>query len=131
MKTLVVDTHALVWHLTWPKRLGKAARRQLLAVDKGVAKALIPAIVLVELTLLREAGRRVIGPLEVEAAIRMNPNISVYPMDLAQSKEFVLAGSIEDPFDRLVIAAARAADAPLLTADATIQASGLAAVIWD
>lgn len=131
MKAAVIDTHALVWYLSDPKRLGKKARRHLSAVDKGRARVLIPAIVLVELALVREAGRRVIGPIEVEAAIAANANLEVLPLDLAQSKEFVLLGSCEDPFDRMLIAAARVVDAPLLSADQRIASSGLATVVWD
>lgn len=130
MKTAVVDTHTLVWYLSDPKRLGKKARQHLAAVDKGRARVLIPAIVLVELALVREAGRRVIGPVEVEAAIAANANIEVLPLDLAQSKEFVLLGSCEDPLDRMIIAAARVMAAPLLTVDERITASGLAKCVW-
>lgn len=131
MKAFVLDTHTLVWYLSAPKRLGKSARRSLASVDKGKARALIPAVVLVELALLREAGRRVIGTLEVEAAMKVNSNVCLHPMDLAQAKEFGLLGSLPDPFDRLVVAAARSAEAPLLSADGVIQASGLAPVLWD
>jgi PIN domain nuclease of toxin-antitoxin system len=131
VKTAVIDTHALVWYLSDPKRLGKKARRHLAAVDRGAARVLIPAIVLVELALVREAGRRVIGPVEVEAAIAANANVEILPLDLAQSKEFVLLGSCPDPFDRMIIAAARVATAPLLTVDERITASGLAQVVWE
>ncbi len=131
MKAFVLDTHTLVWYLSAPKRLGKLARRSLASVDKGKALALIPAIVLVELALLREAGRRVIGTLEVEAAMKLNSNVCLHPMDLAQAKEFALLGSLPDPFDRLVVAAARSAEAPLLSADGVIHASGLTPVLWD
>ncbi len=131
MKTFVLDTHTLVWFLSAPKRLGKGARRHLSAVDRGAGRALIAAITLVELTLLREAGRRVIGLLEVEVALAANPNLQILTLDLPQSKEFALLQSLEDPFDRLVVAAARATNFPLLTADERITASGLVQVIWD
>jgi PIN domain nuclease of toxin-antitoxin system len=131
VKVAVIDTHALVWYLSDPKRLGKKARRHLTAVDKGTARLLIPAIVLVELALVREAGRRVLGPVEVEAAIAANGNLEILPLDLAQSKEFVLLGSSRDPFDRMVIAAARVMGVPLLTVDQRIASSGLAHVVWD
>lgn len=131
MKIAVIDTHALVWYLSDPKRLGKKARRHLSAVDRGRAKVLIPAIVLVELALVREAGRRVIGPVEVEAATAANANLEVLPLDLAQSREFVLLGSCADPFDRMILAAARVVGVPLVTADERIASSGLAKTMWD
>ena len=39
--------------------------------------------------------------------------------------------SLADPFDRMVVAAARAAELPLVTADPTIASSGLVDVIWE
>jgi len=42
-----IDTHALVWYLLRPKRLGRPARRFLRAADAGRAEVLIPAVVAV------------------------------------------------------------------------------------
>ena len=67
MNQACIDTHALVWYLSRPKRLGRAAARLLRAADAGRAEILVPAIVLIELTLLREAGRNVVGVPQVEA----------------------------------------------------------------
>jgi len=100
-----LDAHALVWHLSKPARLGRAAARLLRDADRGRTAVLIPAIVAVELTLLRQAGRNTTGVPQLE--------------------------SLRDPFDRMVVAAARAAGAPLVTGDATIHASALVDVVWD
>ncbi len=131
MKKFVLDTHALVWHLSLPKRLGKAAHRVMTQVDQGKAMALIPAIVAVELALLRETGRRVPGPPELQALIQAHPGFQILPMDLAQATEFMLLGYLQDPFDRLVVAAARVSSVPLLTADERITHSSLVPIIWD
>ena len=50
---------------------------------------------------------------------------------MTQASELVLLESLADPFDRLIVAAARAAGAPLITGDATIDASALVETIWD
>jgi len=128
---VVVDTHALVWHLSQPKRLGLGARRLLKQADQGKLLVLIPAIVVVELTLLRESGRRVVGPAEVQALLAEHGSFELLPLDLAQAAEFTLLASLLDPFDRLVVAAARTATATLLTADQRITDSGLARVVWE
>jgi PIN domain nuclease of toxin-antitoxin system len=129
VKEYVLDTHTFVWWAAAPKRLGKAAARALGAVDRGKARAWIPAIIAVELTLLREAGRRLPGPAEIEAATKRNTEVRVLPVDVKQALEFALLGSIRDPFDRLIVAAARAAGMPLITADTTIAESDLVEVI--
>ena len=131
MNRIVLDTHTLVWHLSQPKRLGAGARRLLKQADQGKLVALIPAIVVVELTLLREAGRRVVGPAEVQTVLADHGSFQFLPLDLPQAVEFTLLASLLDPFDRLVVAAARASAATLLTADARITDSGLARVVWD
>lgn len=131
MKQIVLDTHALIWHLSAPKRLGKAAHRIMTQVDQGKTLAIVPAIVAVELALLREAGRRVPGPPELQALLQNHPSFRLLPIDLIQATEFMLLGSLRDPFDRLVVAAARVSSASLLTADERITHSSLIKIIWD
>jgi PIN domain nuclease of toxin-antitoxin system len=131
MKQACIDTHALVWHLSRPKRLGRAAARLLREADAGRAEILVPAIVLIELTLLREAGRNVVGVPQVEALFNAQPAFQLQPLDMTQASEFILLESLADPFDRLVVAAARGASMPLITADTTNEESALVEIIWD
>lgn len=131
MKRAVLDTHALVWHLTSPKRLGAGARKALRDADSGRTEILIPAIVIVELTLLQRAGRKTVGAAEVHAVLAAQPAFRVAPLDLAQAIEFSLLSNIGDPFDRMIVAAARVLDAPLVTADDAIHTAALVPVIWD
>lgn len=126
-----IDTHALVWYLSRPKRLGRAAARLLREADAGRAEILVPAVVLIELTLLREAGRNVVGVPQVGALLAAQPAFKLLPLEMAQASEFALLESLSDPFDRLIVAAARAAGAPLITGDGTIDASALVETIWD
>lgn len=130
MKRACIDTHALVWHATRPKRLGRMAIRWLREADAGRAEIVIPAIALIELTLLREAGRDVLGIQQVEALLASGP-FELQPLDLAQTLEFAQLDTVADPFDRMIIAAARAAELPLITADGAITASALVTTIWD
>lgn len=131
MKDFVLDTHAFAWWAQSPRRLGRRARKLLAQVDVGKARAWIPAIVGVELSLLREAGRRLVTVADLEAATRRNACVRVLPLDLGQATEFSLLSGLDDPFDRMIVAAARATGRPLISADARIQDSDLVAVIWD
>ncbi len=130
MKTYVFDTHAFVWYVQG-RRLPKAVSRVLRGINAGHSGAWIPAMVPIELSLLRERGRSAIGVPELEATLARNPAIQLLPLDLAQAREFALLTSVRDPFDRLIIAAARAVCAPLLSADEAIAATGLVPVIWN
>ena len=131
MRQACIDTHALVWYLSRPKRLARSARRLLREADAARAVVLVPAIVAVELSLLREAGRNTVGVAQLEALMAAQPAFSVLPLDLAQAVEFALLEAVRDPFDRMVVAAARAAGAPLITADEAIHESALVEVVWD
>jgi PIN domain nuclease of toxin-antitoxin system len=126
-----IDTHALVWYLSRPKRLGRSARSLLREADSGRVSVLVPAIVAIELSLLREAGRDIVGVPQLEALLAAQPAFRLLPLDLPQAREFAFLQSVRDPFDRLILAAARMTGAPLITADATIHSSALVEAVWD
>jgi PIN domain nuclease of toxin-antitoxin system len=126
-----IDTHALVWHLTRPKRLGRKAARFLREADRGRAVVNIPAIVGVELTMIAEAGRRSVSVAELDALLVAHPAFRVLPLDAEQLREFAALGAVGDPFDRMIVAAARVCRQPLLTADGDIADTELVRVIWD
>lgn len=130
MKSYVFDTHAFVWYVRG-RRVGRAAARALREIDRGTSRAWVPAVLAIELALLRERRRSEIGIPELEATLERNAEIRPLPLDLAQAREFALLPVVRDPFDRLILAAARCLRCPLLSADESIAASGLAQVIWD
>jgi PIN domain nuclease of toxin-antitoxin system len=53
----VVDTHALVWHVTEAPDLSASARAILLDADAGNRTIVVPSIVVVEIVYLVEKGR--------------------------------------------------------------------------
>jgi PIN domain nuclease of toxin-antitoxin system len=130
VRRAAIDTHALAWYLTAPRRLGRAATRWLRDAEAGKAEIAIPAVVPIELALLREAGRKVVGPAEIQALVSAQPCIGICPLDLEQAREFVLLMSLPEPFDRMIVAAARVRAGPLITADDVIAQSGLVETVW-
>ncbi len=131
MRRACIDTHALVWYLARPKRPGSVALRWLRDAGRGRAEILIPAIVPIELALLRQGGRDVAGVSHIEALLAAQPAFQLFPLDLEQAAEFVLLEAFDDPFDRLVVAAARRAEVPLITADHVIAQTALVETVWD
>jgi PIN domain nuclease of toxin-antitoxin system len=128
--SLVADTHALVWHLIAPRKLGKAARRALAAADDGRWRCYVPAVVLIEVWLLQERGRLRVGPAQLLESIAGHPGYVVLPLDVEQAVEFGALPGIRDPMERMIVAAARATGSRLLTSDAALGAHGVA-VVWD
>jgi PIN domain nuclease of toxin-antitoxin system len=130
MASLVLDTHALVFTLQAPGRLGRRARTALQRVEAGRDQAWIPAAVLAEIVLLHELGRIGVGLPEVRIAINERANLHFLPLDLEQLDVFRGLTAVRDPFDRLIISAARCLGAQLVSRDSAVSASGLVRVVW-
>jgi len=78
MRNYVVDTHALVWHLTDDPRLGKKAKQILETPDN---RLVLPAIVLAEAKYIADRQRILVSFPEILAAIIADPRCTVYPID--------------------------------------------------
>ncbi len=130
MATVVADTHALVWHLTDPERLGKGARRALANVDGGRWFCHVPVITLIEIGLLYERGRLRVGPTQILEVLARHAGYGILPLDIQQVMEFVSLTAVRDPMDRLILAAARATGARLVSADRALGGRGVDR-LWD
>lgn len=131
MADFVLDTHACIYALVAPGRLGKAARRALASAEAGRAVAWVPAAVAAEIVLLRELDRIKVGLPELRAAMEASGFLRFLGLDLRQMDEFSAHKSIADPFDRLIVSACRAVDAMLVSRDTALTDSGLVRVVWD
>jgi PIN domain nuclease of toxin-antitoxin system len=135
MDTYVIDTHAWVWQMFQPKKLGIGAARVLSAADRGEARIHIPAVVLAELLMI--ANKRRLENLTPEIiprvvhAVRTHPAYSFSGL----TPELVLASqahvAVPEIFDRLVVTEARLRGVSLITRDPEIHAAGLVPIIWD
>ena len=127
---LVADTHAIVWYLTKPQKLGARARRGFEAADAGRALCCVPAIALVEIALLQERRRITVGPGEVLRALNGRAGYAVLALDAEQALAFASLVGVRDPMDRMVLAAARATSGRLISADDALDGFGVER-LWD
>ena len=128
---IVLDTHAWVWWLAKPKKLGKKGAR---AIDKA-NRIGISAISIWEVAAKVAMGKlRFDRPCDVwidEALIddariellHLLPRISIDAVRLSWPHQ--------DPADRFIVATARAHDAILITADQQMHDSGLVSCVWE
>jgi PIN domain nuclease of toxin-antitoxin system len=128
--TFVADTHALVWHLTEQRRLGRAARRAFRSADAARSLCWVPAVSLVEISLLYEKGRLRINLARVLETLAGHPGYAVLALDVEQTLAFASFPAVRDPMDRLVLAAARATSSRLISADEALDGHGVERV-WD
>jgi len=119
----LLDTHVLLWLLTDDPALGDQARQLILrrpahysaasawelAIKAGLGKVTIPDGLAAE---LRDAGL-------VELPVTSEHALAVRAVSLPH----------RDPFDRLLVAAARIEGLTLLTADRVLLAAGLPGVV--
>lgn len=132
--TFVTDTHALIHHVTdQKKKLGRRARRIFDRADRGTDSILVPFTVLEEVMLLSEVGKiRLPLPFrDLVISLAQADNFDLGVNDTAVLLEAAIFTGIRDPYDRMIIAQARAAGLPLITADGKIQESGLVRTVWD
>ena len=128
---IVLDTHAWVWWLTKPDRLGRKAERAL-AKAKQIG---IPAICPWEVAMKANAGQlRFDRPYDIwiDEALAEDPRVELLPLVPRVAVEAVRLGwKHSDPADRLIVASARVHDAPLITSDAAMHEAGVVRCIWD
>ena len=127
---IVLDTHAWLWWVSAPARLGRLARRQ---IDEA-RKVGIPAICCLEIATLAARGRigldrPVLAWLQDSLA---RPDVDLLPLTPAVS---VKAAELPtdfpvDPADRLIVATAILESAMLVTKDQRIQQYAGVRTVW-
>jgi PIN domain nuclease of toxin-antitoxin system len=124
--TLYLDTHIIVWLVRGERdKLGEAARQAIEECELAVS----PAVVL-ELELLHEIGRLRASALSIVTALATDIGLRVCDLPFRTVVEYALKENWgRDPFDRLIVANAKAAEAPLVTKDARIRRH-YSRVIW-
>jgi PIN domain nuclease of toxin-antitoxin system len=113
-----LDTHVVIWLFGGEsRRLSEAAVEQIQTVDVRVS----PAVVL-ELQLLHEIKRVKAAAVKVIERLSLDIGLSVCKLPFAAVVEHALdQGWTRDPFDRLIVAHARANNAQLITKDERIR----------
>jgi PIN domain nuclease of toxin-antitoxin system len=132
--TFVTDTHPLVYHLTGLNRkLGRRAKAIFDRVDRGVDSLLVPFTVLEEIMLLSETGKiRLRIPFrELLLALMQAENFNLRENDADLLLEACALVGIRDPYDRMIVAQARATGFPLVTGEQEIQNSNLVRTVWE
>jgi PIN domain nuclease of toxin-antitoxin system len=128
----LTDTHPLIFHAAGCGALGQRARRLFDGAERQQALVFVPAAVIWEVSLLARVGQ-----INLRRTVRaffdeLFSNPSYQPLDLTAEQVYAAdeLRFTRDPFDGLIVAAARAFDMPLITRDAAIRQSRAVAVIW-
>jgi PIN domain nuclease of toxin-antitoxin system len=112
-----LDTHVVIWlYAGDPARLGSSARKALLDEDLRISP-----MVCLELEFLHEIGRLKPSASRVLEALAADIGLTVCPLPFEiVAKQALKEKWTRDPFDRLIVANARVANAALVSKDATV-----------
>ena len=126
----IVDTHAWIWWMSDPARLGRGARREL----EQTNRVGVPAICCVEVAALVARGRISLDrpPLDW-----LNDALAVRGVELMALSPAVAVRAVQlpetfpgDPADRLIVATALVEGAPVVTRDRRIRRAAVVETIW-
>ena len=132
LQSAVTDTHPLLFHAAGSGRLGPRAASFFERCERREATLYFPAAVIWECSLLARVSR-----VNLRRSVRgffddLFSNPAYQPLDLTPEQVF-LADELRftrDPFDGLIVAAARAVGLTLVTRDGDIRESGTVSVMW-
>jgi PIN domain nuclease of toxin-antitoxin system len=132
LNAVVTDTHPLVFHAAGGGNLGTKAKAQFAAAEAGDSIIYVPAAVIWEVSLLARIVR-----INLRRSLRTffddlfsNPAYQPHDLTAAQIFDADERRFTRDPFDGLVVAAARDLALPLITRDGVIRDSGQVKTIW-
>jgi PIN domain nuclease of toxin-antitoxin system len=132
-EVFVTDTHALVWHLFNPARLGPKATVAFREVQQGQALLIVPLVVIAETAMVVEKGRVSATMDQFQAVIaqmQSSTNYQISSLTLPLVLTAMQLTQIADIFDRLIVAETQAMDAKLITVDSEITDAGIVPVVW-
>ena len=132
---ILLDTHALIWWVSDPKRVPAKARRLIDAAVAATEPIAVSSISLWEVAML-VARKRLALTIDTNAwiaRVEALPFLTFVPVD---NRIAVRAVQLEDfphrdPADRMIVATALGLGAALLTADARLRAYRPVKTVWD
>ena len=131
---ILLDTHALVWWVSDPKRIPKVAARAIAAAVKREEMLAVSSYSVWEIALLGRTGRLKLS-MDVEVwleRVERIPNLAFFPVDNRIARRSVgLTLDTRDPADRIIVATAMEHGASIVTADERMHAYGGVATLWD
>ncbi len=130
---VVADSHAIVWYVQGSSHLSDGAAAAL--ADAEASDGIVVSIAtLVDLWYVTQTtqGVTVDDLARLRSAIESSPKVDLHPIDLAvaDATTSISRDAFGDPWDRFILAIARALAVPLVTRDGRIRKTELVETIW-
>jgi PIN domain nuclease of toxin-antitoxin system len=130
---LVADSHAVLWYTQGSGRLSERAATALTEAE-ATDCVIVSVVSLLDLWYVTQSTKALteaeVG--EVRATIVSSPAFLLQPIDLAivDNTTAIPRDVLADPWDRFIVATARALSLSLVTRDQAIRDSALVPTIW-
>lgn len=130
---VVADSHAIVWYVQGSSRLAEGARSALVESEQSEG-IVVSVATLVDLWYVTQTTQS-IGADDVarlQARLDASANVDLHGIDVAVADAFMLIPRtvLTDPWDRFIVATAKALALPLVTRDGAIRESNLVETVW-
>ena len=130
---ILLDTHALLWWISNPEKLGAAARKYI-SVESKIDGLMTSAISVWEITLLVQKNRIALegGAEKWFRDVTSLPELTVQPIDFAIARQAATLSNYQygDPADRFILATAQSLAIPLVTKDKRMHSYAPVETIW-
>lgn len=130
---VVADSHAIVWYLQGSPRLSERAAA--LLSDAEASEGIVVSVAtLVDLWYVTQTTQGVsVGDLaRMRSALVSSPKVDLRPIDVAvvDAATSIPRDALGDPWDRFILATARALGLTLVTLDRRIRRTALVDTVW-
>lgn len=129
---VVADSHAIFWHLQRSPKLSAPAAQALR--EAGAQEIVVSVATLVDLWYVTQTTQAITTAdlALVRATLETSDGVDLHVIDAAVADAYtaIPRSVLRDPWDRFIVATARALEVPLVTRDAAIQQAALVQTIW-
>ena len=126
----VVDTNALIWHLSDDRKLGRRAREIFAAAERGQTRLVISAVVMAELYYADKKFGLFADFDVLFRRLRDAPHFRFAPFEAEHVLSFTGDQAVPEMHDRIIAGLARRLGAPLIASDPKIIESDVATIVW-
>lgn len=130
LPTYIVDAHALYWYISHPERLSPAAQAVFRLAEAGLARIVVPAIVVAEVYFLTVKRPPALLPSQLLQHLDALYGFALSALGKPQLEVMDTLADVPELHDRLIAADALIHNAPIITRDVSLHRAKSIRAIW-